>query len=189
MEILFATYNDHKKFEIQQILGNKYHVASLKDYEIYEDIVEDGETFHDNALKKAKFSFDKTEKLSVGDDSGLVIPSLDGRPGVYSARYAGQHDFKANISKVLREMENIEDREAYFVTVLCLYDETGPHFFEGRVYGKITRNVRGENGFGYDPIFIPDGYDESFAEMDVTQKNLISHRAIAIKGLLEYMNR
>jgi XTP/dITP diphosphohydrolase len=188
MEILVATHNLHKKEEIQQILGDKYSITSLADYDIHDEIIEDGITFHENALIKAKFCFEKTGKPSLGDDSGLVVPALDGRPGIYSARYAGDHDFAKNMAKVLDEMKGINDREAYFITVLCLYDETGEHYFEGRVYGDLCHEVRGEKGFGYDPIFIPKNHDISFAEMPSELKNAMSHRKQALDEFLVFLN-
>ena len=189
MEILLATHNQHKKEEIQQILGSNYQVTSLTDYHIFDEIEENGTTFHENAFIKAKYCFENTGKPSVGDDSGLVIPALDGRPGIFSARYAGAHDFEANMQKVLTEMQNIENREAYFITVMCLVDETGEIYFEGRVYGTISKEKRGEKGFGYDPIFIPKGYEISFAEMPPEEKNRISHRQEAVAKFLEFMKK
>ena len=188
-EILIATHNAHKKEEIQQILGEKFTVTSLTDYDIHDEIVEDGNTFHANALIKAQYCFDTTGKPSLGDDSGLVVEALDGRPGIYSARYAGDHDFAKNMSKVLDELEGVENRKAYFVTVMCLVDETGTNYFEGRVYGNLTKEVRGEKGFGYDPIFIPDNYEITFAEMKAEDKNKISHRKKAIEKFLEFMEK
>ena len=186
-EILIATHNAHKKEEIQQILGNQFTVTSLTDYAIHDEIVEDGTTFHANALIKAQYCFDTTGKPSLGDDSGLVVEALEGRPGIYSARYAGNHDFAKNMAKVLEELEGQENRKAYFVTVMCLVDETGANYFEGRVYGNLTKEVRGEKGFGYDPIFIPDHYEITFAEMKAEDKNKISHRKKAIELFLEFM--
>lgn len=186
-EILIATHNQHKKEEIQQILGDQLMVTSLTDYDIHEEIVEDGDTFHANALIKAQYCFEKTGKPSLGDDSGLVVDALDGRPGIYSARYAGDHDFAKNMAKVLEELEGVENRKAYFVTVMCLVDETGTNYFEGRVYGNLTKEVRGEKGFGYDPIFIPEQYEITFAEMKAENKNKISHRKKAIEQFLEFM--
>ena len=188
-EILIATHNAHKKEEIQQILGENFTVTSLTDYDIHDEIVEDGDNFHANALIKAQYCFDKTGKPSLGDDSGLVVEGLEGRPGIYSARYAGDYDFAKNMSKVLQELEGIENRKAYFVTVMCLVDETGTNYFEGRVYGNLTKEVRGEKGFGYDPIFIPENYEITFAEMKAEDKNKISHRKKAIEQFLEFMER
>ncbi|AZI32262.1 RdgB/HAM1 family non-canonical purine NTP pyrophosphatase [Kaistella carnis] len=188
-EILIATHNTHKKEEFQQILGEKFQVTSLTDYDIHDEIVEDGESFHANALIKAQYCFNKTGKASLGDDSGLVVDALDGRPGIYSARYAGDHDFAKNMAKVLEELKGEENRKAYFVTVMCLVDEKGINYFEGRVYGNLTREVRGEKGFGYDPIFIPDHHEITFAEMKPEDKNKISHRKKAIEQFLEFMEK
>lgn len=186
-EILIATHNQHKKEEIQQILGENFVVTSLSDYDIHDEIVEDGNTFHENALIKAKYCFEKTGKPSLGDDSGLVVESLDGRPGIFSARYASNHDFGKNMAKVLEELEGIENRKAYFVTVMCLVDEWGENYFEGRVYGNLTTEIRGEKGFGYDPIFTPENYEITFAEMKAEDKNKISHRKKAIDKFLDFI--
>jgi XTP/dITP diphosphohydrolase len=188
MQILIATHNLHKKEEIQQILGPEFIITTLTDYDINEEIVEDGNTFQENALIKAKYCFEKTGKASVGDDSGLVVEALDGRPGIYSARYAGNHNFKKNIEKVLEELKDQPNRRAYFITVLCFKDEDGEHYFEGRVYGNITTEVFGEDGFGYDPIFVPDDHNLTFAEMMPEEKNKISHRSAALKKFLEFLN-
>ena len=189
MEILVATHNLHKKEEIQQILGEKYHITSLTDYHIHDEIIEDGNSFHENALIKAKFCFEKTGKPSLGDDSGLVVPALDGRPGIYSARYAGNHDFDKNMTKVLEEMQDKNDREAYFITVLCLYNEDGAEYFEGRVYGDLSTERSGNKGFGYDPIFIPKNHEISFADMLAEQKNAMSHRKNALDKFLAFLEK
>ncbi|OWR14414.1 RdgB/HAM1 family non-canonical purine NTP pyrophosphatase [Chryseobacterium sp. VAUSW3] len=187
-EILIATHNQHKKEEIQQILGDDFKVTSLTDYDIHDEIVEDGTSFHENALIKAKYCFERTGKPSLGDDSGLVVESLGGRPGIYSARYAGNHDFGKNMAKVLEEMQNEENRKAYFVTVMCLVDQTGEYYFEGRVYGNLIHEIRGEKGFGYDPIFVPENHEITFAEMKAEDKNKISHRKQAIEKFLNFLN-
>ena len=187
MELLVATHNEHKKEEIQQILGSDCVVKSLTDYNIHEEIVEDGDSFHANALIKAKYCFEKTGVPSLGDDSGLVVESLDGRPGIFSARYAGDHDFAKNIEKVLEEMKGIENRKAYFVTVLCYYDEKGAQYFEGRVHGNLLTENKGFKGFGYDPIFVPAGYDRTFAEMNPEDKNKISHRKQALDLFMDFL--
>lgn len=187
MELLVATHNEHKKEEIQQILGSDCVVKSLTDYNIHEEIVEDGDSFHANALIKAKYCFEKTGVPSLGDDSGLVVESLDGRPGIFSARYAGDHDFAKNIEKVLEEMQGIENRKAYFVTVLCYYDENGAQYFEGRVHGILLTENKGFKGFGYDPIFVPEGYERTFAEMDPEDKNKISHRKQALDLFMDFL--
>ena|SRR6218665_3333923 len=188
MEILIATHNLHKKEEIQQILGSEYIVTSLSDYNLNDEIIEDGNTFAKNALIKAKYCFEQTGKPSVGDDSGLVVEALDGRPGIYSARYAGNHNFKKNIEKVLEEMKNEPNRRAYFITMLCFKDNDGEHYFEGRIYGNLTKEVFGADGFGYDPIFVPDDYNMTFAEMLPEEKNKISHRSEALKLFLDFLN-
>lgn len=187
MELLVATHNEHKKEEIQQILGSDCIVKSLTDYNIHEEIVEDGDSFHANALIKAKYCFEKTGVPSLGDDSGLAVESLDGRPGIFSARYAGDHDFAKNIEKVLAEMTGVENRKAYFVTVLCYYDENGAQYFEGRVHGNLLTENKGFKGFGYDPIFVPEGYDRTFAEMAPEDKNKISHRRQALDLFMDFL--
>lgn len=189
MELLVATHNQHKKIEIQQILGQEYTVKSLTDYGIYDEIVEDGTSFEENALIKAKFCYEKTGIPSLGDDSGLVVEALDGRPGIFSARYAGNHDFDKNIEKVLSEMQEKEHRNAHFITVLCYYDQDGAQFFEGKINGAILPENRGHKGFGYDPIFVPEGYAVTFAEMTPEDKNKISHRKRAMDRFLEFFRK
>lgn len=184
-EILVATHNQHKKEEIQQILGSDFVVKSLTDVGIHDEIVEDGSSFEENAQIKAKYCFEKTGISSIGDDSGLVVEALGGRPGIFSARYAGNHDFEKNIAKVLEEMHGETNRRAYFITVLCCYDEAGARFYEGRVHGNLLTENKGHKGFGYDPIFVPEGYGKTFAEMAPEEKNAISHRKIAFKKFLK----
>lgn len=186
--LLIATHNQHKKEEIEQILGSQFLVKSLSDYDLNNEIVEDGKTFEENAKIKAKYCFEKTGIPSVGDDSGLVVEALDGRPGIFSARYAGNHDFAKNIEKVLQEMQGETNRKAYFITVLCYYNESGAHFFEGRIYGNLLTENKGHQGFGYDPIFVPEGYPITFAEMNPEEKNAISHRKNAFSKFLEFFN-
>nr|WP_090024462.1 RdgB/HAM1 family non-canonical purine NTP pyrophosphatase [Chryseobacterium oleae] len=187
MELLVATHNVHKKEEIQQILGNDFTVKSLTDYNIHEEIVEDGDSFNANALIKAKYCFEKTGIPSLGDDSGLVVEGLDGRPGIFSARYAGDHDFAKNMEKVLSELEGEENRKAYFITVLCYYDENGARYFEGKAHGNLLTENKGHKGFGYDPIFAPEGYEMTFAEMNPEDKNRISHRKQALDLFLDFL--
>lgn len=186
-ELLIATHNQHKKEEIQQILGSHFSVKSLRDYDLHDEIIEDGKTFEANAEIKAKYCYENTGIASIGDDSGLVVEALDGRPGIYSARYAGDHDFDKNIKKVLQEMEGIENRKAYFITVLCYFDKDEKKFFEGKVHGTLLTDTKGNKGFGYDPIFIPDTYEKSFAEMSADEKNKISHRKNALDQLLLFL--
>lgn len=186
MELLIATHNEHKKEEIQQILGDDYIVKSLRDYNLHDEIVEDGLTFEENALIKAKYCYEKTGIPSLGDDSGLVVEALDGRPGIYSARYAGDHDFAKNIEKVLEEMQGVSNRNAYFTTVLCFYNEQGAFYFEGKVHGELLTENRGHQGFGYDPIFVAHGEEITFAEMNPEDKNKISHRKNALDKFLDF---
>lgn len=187
MELLIATSNLHKKQEIQQILGNDFLVKSLQDVGIMEEIPENGESFQENAAIKAHYCFEKTGIPCLGDDSGLVIDALDGRPGIFSARYAGDHDFEKNMEKVLSEMEGISERDAYFITVLHYFDGKENHNFMGKVFGKITLTRDGQQGFGYDPIFIPEGYDRTFAAMRPEEKNAISHRKKALNEFLSFI--
>ncbi|MEC5395278.1 RdgB/HAM1 family non-canonical purine NTP pyrophosphatase [Bergeyella sp. RCAD1439] len=186
-ELLVATHNAHKKEEIQQMLGEGFWVRSLADYDLHEEIVEDGNTFSENAKIKAKYCFEKTGIPSLGDDSGLVVEALDGRPGIFSARYAGDHDFGKNIAKVLEEMNGKTNRRAYFVTVLCYYSEAGASYFEGRVYGNLLAENKGHKGFGYDPIFVPEGHEITFAQMEAEEKNQISHRRRAMDDFLMFL--
>lgn len=188
-QLLVATHNLHKKEEIQQILGDSFEVKSLTDYDLNEEIIEDGDSFQANAQIKAQYCYEKTGIPSLGDDSGLVVPALDGRPGIFSARYAGDHDFQKNIAKVLDEMTGIENRSAYFITVLCYYDENGATFYEGTVHGNLLTENKGHQGFGYDPIFVPEGYDITCAEMNPEDKNAISHRKKALDKFLKSFHK
>lgn len=183
--LLVATHNEHKKEEIQQMLERKFLVKSLRDVELFEEIIEDGNSFFENALIKAEYCYKKTGIPSLGDDSGLVVEALDGRPGIYSARYASDHDFARNIEKVLEELEGKENRKAYFVTVMCYMTNEGPKYYEGRVYGTLLKENKGTQGFGYDPIFVPTGYQKTFAEMDPMEKNKISHRRVALDKFIK----
>ncbi len=183
--LLVATHNVHKKEEIQQMLQGQFQVKSLSDFELLEEIVEDGSTFHENAKIKGEFCYLATGIPSLGDDSGLVVEALEGRPGIFSARYASNHDFKLNIEKVLEELKGEKNRKAYFVTVLCYFTENGPKYYEGRVYGTLLEENKGVQGFGYDPIFVPDGFDQTFAQMDPSEKNKISHRRVALDLFLK----
>lgn len=186
--IVFATNNQHKAQEVNQMLP-EFDVQSLKDINFNEEIEETGLSFKENAEIKAKAIFNSMNMNVFADDSGLVIPALNGEPGIYSARYAGTGDSKDNIQKVLSNLEGIKDREAYFISVICLIFEGETYFFEGRVYGTILNEISGENGFGYDPIFLPKGYDKSFAEFTEKEKNEISHRGLAIKKMYDFIKQ
>ena len=189
-KIVFATNNKHKLKEVQQILGNKYEVLGLMDIGFEGDIPETGKTLKANASIKSGFVYEKFGLDCFSDDTGLEIEALDGRPGVYSARFAGEPgDAEKNIEKVLFELENKQNRKARFRTIVSLILDGEEHFFEGIINGKIIDEKRGEDGFGYDPVFIPDGYQLTFAEMPADEKNKISHRSKAVEKLVEYLKK
>ena len=200
MKIVFATNNQHKLEEIRSILGDKFEVVSLQEIGCDEDIPETGKTLEENALQKAQYVYDHYHVSCFADDTGLEVDALNGAPGVYSARYAGGegHDSEANMAKLLRELGNNNNRKARFRTVIALIEKKDVcpcgctsikkvSQFEGIVEGEIIREKRGGEGFGYDPIFQPEGYDKTFAELGVDIKNTISHRARATQKLAEYL--
>ena len=189
MKIVFATNNEHKLSEIRSILGDNFEVLSLKDIGCDVDIPETGTTLEENALIKAQYIFDHYHVDVFADDTGLEVDALNGAPGVYSARYAGGegHDSEANMAKLLKELGENNNRKARFRTVIALIQQGKIHEFEGIVNGEIIRERRGGEGFGYDPIFQPDGYDQTFAELGTDVKNHISHRARATQKLADYL--
>ena len=189
MKIVFATNNQNKLIEVRNILGNQFDIVSLKDIGCYEDIPEKGQTLKDNALIKAQYVYDKYHVNCFADDTGLECDALGGAPGVYSARYAGGegHDSQANMTKLLNELENNNNRKARFRTVIALIINGKVTTFDGIVNGEIIRERRGGEGFGYDPIFQPAGYNQTFAELGTDIKNQISHRARATQKLAEYL--
>lgn len=189
MRIVFATNNQHKLSEICQILGDSIEVLSLKDIGCDVDIPETGSTLEENALQKAQYVYDHYHIDCFADDTGLEVDALGGAPGVYSARYAGGegHDSEANMTKLLGELGENNNRRARFRTVIALIQQGEVHEFEGIVNGQIIRERRGGEGFGYDPIFQPDGYDQTFAELGLEVKNNISHRARATQKLADYL--
>lgn len=189
MEILLATQNEHKKAEIIEILPDNFQLKTLADYNFEGDIEETGSTFRENAFIKSKFGYDLTHIPCFADDSGLVIEALNGEPGIYSARYAGTGSFDDNISKVLKKMKNCSHRKAYFISVICWVTKEEVKYFEGKIFGTISTQIKGAHGFGYDPIFIPDGYLKSFAEFSSKEKNMISHRSIALKKFTNYLKQ
>ena len=187
-KIVFATNNEHKLREIRAIISDKIQVLSLKDINCDTDIPETADTLQGNALQKAQWVWDRTHLDCFADDTGLEVDALGGAPGVYSARYAGEHcSFDDNINKMLDAMEGQTNRKADFRTVICLMENGVPRYFEGRVDGCILTERYGEEGFGYDPIFMPDRFAVSFAEMPLEVKNQISHRGLAVKKLVEYL--
>ena len=201
MKIVFATNNNHKLSEIRSILGESIEVLSLKDIGCDVDIPETGKTLEENALQKAQYVYDHYHMDCFADDTGLEVDALDGAPGVYSARYAGEgHDSEANMSKLLKELGENNNRKARFRTVIALIQKRDVcpcgctsikeiHRFEGIVEGEIIRERRGGEGFGYDPIFQPEGYDKTFAELGMDIKNQISHRARAVAKLCEFLSK
>lgn len=206
MKIVFATNNQHKLSEIRSILGESIEVLSLKDIGCDVDIPETGQTLEENALQKAQYIYDHYHISVFADDTGLEVDALNGAPGIYSARYASMeagaheasHDAEANMSRLLRELGENNNRRARFRTVIALIlkKDVCPcgctsikeiHQFEGIVEGQIIKERRGGEGFGYDPIFQPDGYEETFAELGMEIKNHISHRARAVKKLADFL--
>lgn len=187
--LVFATNNAHKLEEIREILGEKFHIVSLKELGCQKDIPEEQDTLEGNALQKARYIRDKYKVNCFADDTGLEIEALGGEPGVYSARYAGDgHDSEANMRKVLDKMNGETNRRARFRTVIALLLDGQEHLFEGEVRGEILRERHGEGGFGYDPIFRPEGFTQSFAEMSLEDKNKISHRGRATEALRKFLN-
>ncbi|WP_293956388.1 MULTISPECIES: non-canonical purine NTP diphosphatase [unclassified Sphingobacterium] len=187
LELVFATNNAHKLEEVQAIVGDAFVIKSLNDIDCQDDIPETGITFEENAQQKTDYLVNKYGLYCFGDDSGLEIDALNGEPGVYSARYSGSRDMEKNIDLVLKNLGDNPNRTARFKTVISLYLNEQQHFFEGSIEGKIIAERRGVDGFGYDPIFIPNGYDKTFAEMTALEKNSISHRAIAVGKLAAYL--
>jgi len=185
MELVFATNNLHKLKEVQDLLENRIKLLSLKDIGFFEEIPEDFETLKENAAQKAHYIFDKYKIDCFADDTGLEIDALNGEPGVYSARYAGEPcTFDDNMNKVLEKLQGIENRKACFKTVIVLLLEGKEYYFEGQVKGEILTEKSGVEGFGYDPIFKPIGHEQSFAVMSSHEKNKISHRAKATEKLI-----
>lgn len=190
MKIVFATNNSHKLEEIRKIAGSDIQVLSLSDIDCYEEIAETGNTLRENALIKARYVHDKFGYDCFADDTGLQVEALGGAPGIYSARYAGEHcNPEDNMAKILRELIHKKNRSAKFKTVIALVLNSETFFFEGSIKGRITYAKRGENGFGYDPVFQPDGFEETFAEIGCTEKNKISHRALAVNKLIDFLSK
>ena len=188
-KFVFATNNAHKLEEVKAIVGAKIEILSLKDIGCQADIPETADTLEGNALLKARFIYETYHLDCFADDTGLEVEALNGAPGVYSARYAGDaHNSEANMRKLLQELEGVENRRARFRTAFALILNGKEHLFEGIVNGHITPVRHGTSGFGYDPVFVPDGYTQTFAEMGDTLKNKISHRAIGAQKLCRFLN-
>ena len=187
-KFVFATNNAHKLEEVSAILKDKVELLSMKDINCTVDIPETADTLEGNALIKARFIFENYHSNCFADDTGLEVEALDGAPGVYSARYAGDaHNSEANMKKLLHDLEGAENRKAQFRTVFALIIDGKEHLFEGIVKGEIIRHRRGNSGFGYDPIFVPEGYTQTFAEMGNELKIKISHRALATNKLCKFL--
>lgn len=188
MKVVFATNNQHKLKELQAILGKEFELLSLTEIGCNEEIPEEQPTLEGNARQKAFYVYEKFGYSCFADDTGLEIEALNGEPGVYSARYAGDaKNSQANMDKVLKKLITTDNRKARFRTVISLVLEGKENQFDGIVEGKITKEKRGDSGFGYDPIFLPAGYEKTFAEMSLADKNQISHRARAVQKLVEYL--
>lgn len=189
-KIVFATNNAHKMSEVSDILRSDFQLLSLKEIGCFEEIPETQETIEGNALQKAHYIYKKFGIDCFADDTGLIVESLNGAPGVYSARYAGEDcNAEKNIQKLLQDLENKPNRKACFKTVAALILDGKEYLFEGKISGQILMEKRGIGGFGYDSVFLPDGYDLSFAEMGMELKNKISHRALAMNDLSAFLNK
>ncbi|KQM74717.1 non-canonical purine NTP pyrophosphatase [Pedobacter sp. Leaf216] len=186
-KLVFATNNQHKTEEIRAALEGKYEILNLEDIGCLVDIPETADTFEGNATLKSSYVVAHFNLDCFADDSGLEIEALNNEPGVYSARYSGSRDNIENIQLVLKKLEGIANRKARFKTVISLMQNGENHIFEGTIEGTIRTTLSGSNGFGYDPIFEPDGYESTFAEMDLAEKNKISHRAIALRKMMEFL--
>ncbi len=188
--LLFATHNKHKLAEVRQLIPSQFEVIGLDDIGFHHDIPEPYDTFIDNARAKTTFLFQQTGLICFAEDSGLEVDALQGRPGVYSARYAGDHRGpEDNIRKVLDELGSTQNRSARFIALMAFRSSKDEvHFFKGTVEGSISTSPRGKNGFGYDPIFIPNGFDQTFGELSVAIKNRISHRRKALDKFLEFLS-
>jgi len=188
MEVCFATNNINKIKEVQAILGNEFRLLSLEEIGCKVELPETQATIAENSAQKARYVWENFGVACFADDSGLEVEVLNNEPGVFSARYAGlPRDDEKNIALLLKNLEAKTNRKAQFRTCITLITEKGEWQFEGIVRGEIIKQKKGENGFGYDPIFVPDGYKQTFAEMTAEQKNAISHRAIAVKKLAEFL--
>lgn len=187
IQLAFATNNAHKLEEVRAVVGNKFHIRTLADLGCTDDIPETGDTFEANASQKSTYLYERYGCDCFADDSGLEVAALGNEPGVYSARYSGTRDMDRNIDLLLSRLGDQRDRTARFRTVISLRIGDEEHFFEGTVEGKIGYERKGEGGFGYDPLFTPAGYQKTFAQMTAVEKNAISHRALAVAKLADFL--
>jgi len=187
-ELIFCSGNKHKAAEMQLLMPAWLEVKSMREVGVLEEIVENGSTFAENALIKARYVSQKTGLSVFSDDSGLVVDSLNGAPGIFSARYAGPNATSVdNVHKLLSELKGESNRKAHFICVIALIYNKKEILFEGRVDGLIKQEIAGEGGFGYDPVFVPVGYNQTFAELDAAVKSKISHRALAVRKMVEWL--
>ncbi len=190
MKIIFATNNAHKLSEVQAVLGSGFELVTPRQCGIEEEIPETAETLEGNARQKARYLYERTGLDCFADDTGLEVEALGGAPGVHSARYATDgHDFAANNRLLLKNLAGEQNRRARFRTVICLIEEGVEHLFEGIVEGRIIDHEAGSEGFGYDPLFVPEGFDCTFAEMTAEEKNGVSHRGRAVRKLVNYLHQ
>ncbi|MGB3453749.1 MAG: RdgB/HAM1 family non-canonical purine NTP pyrophosphatase [Moheibacter sp.] len=187
MELIFASHNENKVNEIRAVLPKDIHLLSLNDIGFHQEIEENGNTLEENSRIKAETIYKIYGKNVFADDTGLFVESLEGAPGVYSARYAGTGNSADNIEKLFKELKTKSNRKAYFKTVICLFWKNEIHFLSGEIHGEIIDEIRGSEGFGYDPVFVPESYGLTFAEMDLNEKNQISHRARAVQKLINFV--
>ncbi|MBD79941.1 MAG: non-canonical purine NTP pyrophosphatase [Crocinitomicaceae bacterium] len=188
-QIVFATNNQHKLEEVQSLLSEQFQIISLNELGFKEEIPETQKTIEGNASQKSHYIYERYNMPVFADDTGLEIDALNGEPGVYSARYAGSNcSFQDNCNKVLNNLKGEQNRNSRFKTVISLIIDGNEHQFEGLVNGKILEEGRGEDGFGYDSIFLPDGYEKCFAEMSLEEKNQISHRGLAVRKLVKFLS-
>ncbi|CAH0996485.1 dITP/XTP pyrophosphatase [Emticicia aquatica] len=188
MKLCLATNNAHKIEELQSLLGEKFQLQTLNEIGCFDDIPETADTFDGNSLQKAMYVWERFQIDCIADDSGLEVDALGGEPGVFSARYAGEHgNHENNMQKLLKNLEGVENRAAQFRSVITLIINGIAHHFEGIIRGKIIHEKRGSQGFGYDPLFIPEGYDRTFAEMSIIEKNPISHRGLAVAKMIAFL--
>ena len=189
IDLLFATSNKNKVLEIKKVLPKEFNIKSLDDIGFYEEVPENENTIEGNAIFKANYMYKKYNLNVFADDTGLEVDSLNGKPGVHSARYAGiSKNSRDNINKLLKKLKNKKNRKARFKTVIALILNSKIHTFEGVVEGIITKKPKGENGFGYDPVFIPRGYTKTFGELSLEEKNSISHRSLAMNKLIDFIS-
>jgi len=186
MELIFASNNENKVNEIRAVLPSEIKILSLNDIGFHDEIEENGDTLEENSRIKAETLHKLTGKNVFADDTGLFVEALKGAPGIHSSRYAGTGNSADNIRKLLKELEGIANRKAFFKTVICLFWKDEIHFLSGKIEGKIIDQIKGAEGFGYDPVFVPDNYEQTFAEMNQSQKNKISHRAKAVENLIRF---